>query len=127
LSDSSSGPVRVGPESDLGPDEARLVDVGVDARGLRRQAIVVRGPNGVPRAWLNQCRHLPIPLGVGTGAVLTDDRVHLICRTHGALYRRDDGFCIEGPCAGTWLRPFGLERDAHGVLWIVEAEDDATP
>ncbi len=118
MSDLSTGPVRVGPEVELGADEARLVDIGADGRGIRLQAIVVRDREGTPRAYLNRCRHLPIPLGVGTGDVMSDDKRHLICRTHGALYRREDGFCVDGPCAGTELAPLTLETDAHGILWI---------
>ncbi len=110
--------IRVGPEVELGADEARLVDIGEDHRGLRAQAIVVRDADGAPHAFLNICRHLPIPLGVGTGDVMSDDGRHLICRTHGALYRRDDGYCVDGPCAGASLTELALEKDAHGVLWI---------
>jgi len=106
---------------ELGVDEARLLEIGTDSRGIRLQAIVIRGEDGEPRAWINRCKHLPIPLGVGTGDVLSDDKVHLICRTHGALYRRGDGFCVDGPCAGTSLGSLTLERDAHGVLWIVNS------
>jgi nitrite reductase/ring-hydroxylating ferredoxin subunit len=109
----------VGPEVELGAHEARLVDIGDDPRGIRQQAIVIRDAGGVPHAYLNRCRHLPIPLGVGTGDVLSDDERYLICRTHGALYRRGDGYCVEGPCAGTSLAELVLERDEHGILWIV--------
>jgi nitrite reductase/ring-hydroxylating ferredoxin subunit len=104
---------------ELGADEARLVDIGEDARGLRQQAIVIRDADGHPHAYVNRCQHLPIPLGVGTGDVLSDDKHHLICRTHGALYRRGDGYCVDGPCAGTSLVELELTKDDHGVLWIV--------
>ncbi len=29
---------------------------------------------------------------------------HLLCATHGALFRVADGFCLEGPCAGKSLK-----------------------
>ncbi|MBW2464949.1 MAG: Rieske 2Fe-2S domain-containing protein, partial [Deltaproteobacteria bacterium] len=82
---------------------------------------------GLPRAYLNECQHLAIPLGGRSGRLLTEDGKSLICRTHGALYRLTDGFCTEGPCLGTHLAPLALEEDEDGVLWIIDDEQDAGP
>jgi len=110
---------RVGPASELLPGEPKLVYLGYDDRGFPRQAIVMRDPwTGEPRAWLNLCKHLPIPLDGGSGDVLGDDGKHFICRTHGAIYRADHGYCIEGPCEGQRLDKLRLEEDEDGVLWV---------
>jgi len=66
--------------------------------------ILVRTAAGV-RGWRNQCRHLAVPLDHDDpGRFTTGDRRHLVCGTHGALYRPDDGVCVAGPCRGAQLR-----------------------
>jgi nitrite reductase/ring-hydroxylating ferredoxin subunit len=59
-------------------------------------------------AWANACLHQPLPLDVTSdpewiapgvrAAPMDDGRVHLLCHSHGALYRTADGYCISGPC-----------------------------
>jgi nitrite reductase/ring-hydroxylating ferredoxin subunit len=34
---------------------------------------------------------------------------HLVCATHGALFRPADGACVAGPCAGDRLAPVDVE------------------
>ena len=95
----------------------RMVSLGRDERGRPREAIVLRDRDGVARAYLNLCRHLPIPLDGFSRQVLAPDGVHLRCGTHGALYRPEDGACVAGPCQGKSLEPLPLDEDA-GVLYV---------
>lgn len=85
--------------------------------GRPREAIVVLDSRGEPRAYLNECRHLPVPLDGGTGEVLDHTRRYLLCGTHGALYETASGLCIEGPCVGQKLVPLRLRRDGER-LWV---------
>jgi nitrite reductase/ring-hydroxylating ferredoxin subunit len=82
-----------------------------------REALVLLGHDGEPRAYLNRCRHLPIPIDSGSRQFLTDDRNYLLCGTHGALYRRDDGMCIAGPCLHLALEHLPLIEEG-GVLYL---------
>jgi len=34
---------------------------------------------------------------------------HLVCSTHGAVFRPEDGYCLAGPCAGESLEPVPVE------------------
>ena len=77
----------------------------------RREALVLRDDAGVVRAYFNECRHVPIPLDAGGRKFTNADGV-LECKTHGALYRRDDGECVSGPCMGSRLIPIVIEDDA---------------
>lgn len=108
---------RVGADEDLRPGEVTAVELDADARGRRRQAIVARAADGRLRAYLNLCRHLPVPLDAFTGDLLDDAREHLVCVTHGALYRISDGYCFEGPCEGDRLEPLPLEI-VDGVVYL---------
>lgn len=92
-----------------------------DDRGRPREALVLLDEDGRVRAYLNRCEHLPIPLDAGSREFLSRDGAHLMCGTHGALFRRDDGFCVAGPCAGRSLcaLPFRITDDG----WIeIEAD-----
>ena len=93
---------------------ARLSD---DAEGRPREALVLLDEAGEARAYVNRCRHLPIPLDGGSRVLLTQDGSHLRCGTHGALYRLHDGECVLGPCVGLRLEALPIViRDGWVVL-----------
>jgi nitrite reductase/ring-hydroxylating ferredoxin subunit len=79
----------------------------------RRSILVVVDAEG-PRAFYNVCRHLPVPLSIGAELPLEDG--DLVCQTHGARFRTDDGACVEGPCEGDALEPVPVVVE-DGVLW----------
>lgn len=65
----------------------------------------------------NVCPHIGAPLDFTPGRFLCPEGTHILCSTHGAKFRIDDGFCIEGPCAGDTLTPLAGEvRD--GTVWL---------
>ena len=81
-----------------------------DARGFE-----VPGPDGEPlrlivlrrgdhvRVFENRCPHRGTPLDWQPDRFLDAAGEHLICATHGALFRLDDGACVAGPCLGDAL------------------------
>jgi len=89
----------------------------IDVRGPEgddsvASSVFVGRSRGQFRAFVNFCRHQPVSLDYGMDpedgsaiavAPLTDDRRHLICLRHGALFRLYDGHCDSGPCAGASL------------------------
>lgn len=86
---------------ELGEGQARGFVVGHGA--LRRDLIVVRR-GGVVRAYLNSCPHQGTPLETFPDKFLNEDGSLLVCSTHGARFRVEDGYCVSGPCAGKSLR-----------------------
>jgi nitrite reductase/ring-hydroxylating ferredoxin subunit len=87
--------------------------------GRPREAIVLVDHGGIPRAYLNMCRHLPIPLDAATRRFLIDGQLQ--CLTHGARYRLEDGLCVAGPCRGASLYALQLQIE-HGVLFVLDPE-----
>ena len=86
--------------------------------GKPQPAFVVRF-NGQPRAFLNQCGHVPVELDWQEGEFFDDSRLYLICSTHGALYHPASGHCVGGRCAGRGLIAIPVvERD--GQIFTME-------
>jgi len=111
---------RVCATAELVAGEARYVALAGWREGdPPRRAIVLRDRHGAARAYLDLCLHLPVPLSIGPDGPLDTDRTHLLCRTHGARYRPEDGLCIEGPCEGESLQALEL-IDEGGVIFVTD-------
>ena len=55
---------------------------------------------------MNRCPHVGTPLDWAENEFLDREGRHIVCATHGALFRIDDGRCVAGPCQGDRLEPF---------------------
>lgn len=86
--------------------------------GKPREGLVLLGSDGEPRAYLNRCRHLPVPIDGGSKQYLTRGGEYLLCGLHGALYRLDDGVCIAGPCLHLALEKLTVLEE-NGVLVLL--------
>ncbi len=56
----------------------------------------------------NACPHTGTPLDMVPDRFLTRDRRHILCATHGAQFRIEDGYCVLGPCKGERLKALPL-------------------
>jgi len=74
-------------------------------------------------AYVNRCRHMTTPLDFIRDEFLSEDRRHLMCYTHGALYETHTGLCIAGPCKGESLFRLPLLVDRGEVLVDCPKED----
>jgi nitrite reductase/ring-hydroxylating ferredoxin subunit len=72
--------------------------------------------NGSFHAYVNRCRHMTTPLDFIRDQFLSEDRRHLMCYTHGALYEFATGLCIAGPCKGESLYRLPVRIDRGEVL-----------
>lgn len=110
--------LRVCTRAELTQGEVKAVTLPRGHDGRPREALVLLGSDGEPRAYLNRCRHLPIPIDGGSKQYLTHGGEYLLCGTHGALYRRDDGMCIAGPCLHLALEALTLVEE-NGTLYLL--------
>lgn len=68
-------------------------------------------------AYVNSCPHVGTPLEFIDDKFLTRDRSLILCSTHGALFRIEDGHCVDGPCEGERLTALAVEvRD--GLVFL---------
>jgi len=85
--------------------------------GQSRIAVFVLRHAGSIRAYVNACPHQGTPLEIFPDRFFDALGRNLICRTHGALFRPADGFCVAGPCAGKSLNPAPI-RVTDGTIWF---------
>lgn len=74
----------------------------------RREFILVRIA-GQLYAYVNSCPHQLTPLETFPDKFLNEDGSLLVCSTHGARFRIEDGFCVSGPCLGKSLTSVEFE------------------
>jgi nitrite reductase/ring-hydroxylating ferredoxin subunit len=78
--------------------EARLFSRG---DGKERVSLVLVRFGDEFRAYANVCPHFGVSLDVGQG--IKTFRRHVMCVNHYAVFRFEDGACVEGPCLGATL------------------------
>lgn len=107
--------------ADLEEHGSRAFTVGSGDWPLR--GFVVRCGNEV-RGYVNHCPHAGHPLNLRPHRFLTPDRAMILCSSHGALFDKDAGRCLAGPCAGQRLRAVPLE--VIGDVVLIAAGADVT-
>jgi nitrite reductase/ring-hydroxylating ferredoxin subunit len=88
--------------------------------GAERWEMFVVRRGALVRAYENACPHQGTPLEMFADRFLTADRSLILCTTHGARFRIEDGHCVAGPCKGDHLRPVALRIDDTGALAVGE-------
>lgn len=59
--------------------------------------------DGIVTFYKNNCPHLGVPLNLQPDGFLDMENAFIMCSTHGALFKIDDGECVHGPCLGQSL------------------------
>ncbi len=66
------------------------------------RGILIRD-GGTVHAYVNRCPHAGHQLNFMSDNFLTPDRGLIICRSHGAMFDKASGVCVDGPCTGDAL------------------------
>lgn len=83
--------------------------------GRRLDVLAVRRAGNV-FAYVNGCPHSRgAPLDLIPGRFLSFDKTFIICSSHGALFCIEDGYCVDGPCAGKSLTPLKVVVEGDWV------------
>lgn len=99
--DAESHPIEVCAVADVAPGAAR--GFAVDAASGERVALIVVRWDDAVHVYRNRCPHAGSPLDWRPDVFFDAAGEHLMCSTHGALFRPADGECVAGPCAGDRL------------------------
>jgi nitrite reductase/ring-hydroxylating ferredoxin subunit len=92
----------LGPLEAIGDGEAKEYTFGVGIAAFRM--FVVRRGEGV-FGYVNQCPHYSLPLNHRPDRFLTRSGDKIMCTQHLALFRIEDGACLDGACEGRSLDP----------------------
>jgi nitrite reductase/ring-hydroxylating ferredoxin subunit len=71
--------------------------------------------------YVNSCPHIGVPLDPAPHRFMDAKKTAIVCSTHGARFRIEDGECVSGPCYGESLEAVPVRVDAEGRV-IVPAE-----
>jgi nitrite reductase/ring-hydroxylating ferredoxin subunit len=105
---------------DLVDGAARVIDLVEDEFPPITGLLVREG--ATVHAFLNRCPHAGRPLNFGSGNFLTPDGELLQCHAHGALFEKNTGLCIAGPCVDDSLRRLPVQV-AEGEVRLSEDLD----
>lgn len=87
------------------------------------RCFVVQTPEGI-RAFVNRCAHLRLPLNYMPDRFFNHDDSLLQCYVHGALFRKEDGYCVAGPCSGQALAPVPIAVTGESVVLAPGVDED---
>jgi nitrite reductase/ring-hydroxylating ferredoxin subunit len=118
--------------NDIEPGRAKpfsLSRVGEAGESRPFAIFVVRRSRNDYVGYVNVCPHAGAWLNINAGEFFSDDRAHLRCGRHGALFDIATGQCVDGPCQGASLEPVTLAvLDGDLCVCGVElVEDDGLP
>ncbi len=75
--------------------------------------------HGEVKVYVNACPHLGVSLDWAAGRFLDEAGELIVCATHGARFRPEDGLCLAGPCRGDRLEAVLTEIN-DGMLCVPE-------
>lgn len=104
---------------DLSATGCREFHLGAGEWPLR--GFVLQTRQGV-RAYVNCCPHLDYPLNYLPDEFLSYDRKHIQCTMHGAVFEKDSGLCVGGPCVGRRLHALPV-RIEGSCVWLADTVD----
>ena len=108
-------------KSDLADPGTANVVLG---HGADELDIVIVQAGGKAHAYINCCPHQFIPLETFPNHFLSEDRRHLVCSGHGALFDLATGICARGPCEGEGLRRLNI-AEQEDAIYLNESDSPA--
>ncbi len=95
-----------------------------DKRGRDRVLLVRQGERVY--GYVNTCPHYDrAPMAWKKDEFLNGDHSKIVCASHGALFRIEDGVCELGPCLGQALEPVHLTVRDGAVFTVGLSIDQA--
>lgn len=74
---------------------------------------------GAVSVYINACPHIGAALDAVPGRFLSADGERIVCGTHGAEFRPEDGVCTRGPCLGERLEAI-CAQVVNGAVLVQE-------
>lgn len=82
---------------------------GFDPDGTGQDSVFIVRQQQNLFGYRDRCPHYgDTPMAWRRHAYLDSAGAHIVCAAHGALFRINDGVCLQGPCLGQSLTPVSL-------------------
>lgn len=81
------------------------------------QLFAIKTRNNI-QLYQNRCPHVGLPLNWVPDQFLDADAELIQCKSHGALFRLEDGLCVAGPCVGQSLQQVESYINTDGRLCV---------
>jgi nitrite reductase/ring-hydroxylating ferredoxin subunit len=107
--------------ADLPDGATRGFDLTADEWPLR--GFLVRVGDAV-HAYVNRCPHAGRQLNFQPDRFLSPDGELIQCTAHGALFEKDTGLCIAGPCVDESLRRIAVVQVEGAVQLAADLDTD---
>ncbi len=113
---------RVCRTSDLKPGQS--IKFLLPIRGADEECFVVDF-GGEIHAYVNRCRHVPMPMDWVDNQFVAEEGRYLMCQTHNAYYEPSTGECIAGPpsACGKYLYRVPL-KVVKGIVYAFPPEQE---
>ncbi|MFM0392642.1 Rieske (2Fe-2S) protein [Paraburkholderia phytofirmans] len=95
------------------PDGGAL-EIPADQAGAPGIVVLRRGDDAW--AYRNMCPHFSIPLNYEPNTFWAYDAELLMCAHHSAMFRFEDGVCVDGPCEGASLTPVDIRIERRQIF-----------
>jgi nitrite reductase/ring-hydroxylating ferredoxin subunit len=90
------------------------IEIAAEAAGAPGVVVLRRGDDAW--AYRNVCPHFSIPLNYEPNVFWAYDAQLLMCAHHSAMFRFEDGVCVDGPCDGAALTPVAIRIEQRRIL-----------
>ncbi|MBN3864899.1 Rieske 2Fe-2S domain-containing protein [Pseudomonas frederiksbergensis] len=91
--------------------------LGAVINGKQQPLVAMRRGEQV---WLyrNCCPHFSVPLDYNPGEFCTYKNQFIMCAHHSAMFRFEDGLCVDGPCAGARLESVPCKIEGGALIML---------
>ena len=117
-----TGRAAIAQATDLADGQGRRFEVGKGP--TRLDGVVVRFA-GRFYAYVNRCKHMPMPLDLVHNHFFTGNKKYMRCQSHGATYDPATGRCLAGPCRGKRLDPLPIAVEG-GTIYYAGPDESTT-
>jgi nitrite reductase/ring-hydroxylating ferredoxin subunit len=115
----------VGRSDEIAPGESRKFLLPID--GVDEECFLINF-RGQLHAYVNRCRHIPIPMDWVDNQFFEEGGRYLMCQTHGALYEPASGECLAGPAGACGKYLFRVPLDVErGMVYARPPEQPIEP
>jgi nitrite reductase/ring-hydroxylating ferredoxin subunit len=83
-------------------------------------SVMLRFKNGKYIAYENLCPHQGRRMDYAAGQFLITDSGNIVCPSHGAEFKPENGLCINGPCLGESLKTIQIKTNEEDIFAIIQ-------